>query len=148
MKKRILGAMACAGVLLLMGACSEKGSKSDRQNDDDQVYAGLVPAADADGVHYTLTLDYDDDMKDGDFDMVQTYVKTDSVGTTDLKSFKSKGDFTVEDRDGVKYLKLVAKRSAEAPVYLQVTNDSTLTLVNDSLQMAPSGLDYTLHLVK
>lgn len=148
MKKRIFGALACAGVLLLMGACSEKSCKSGKACDDDQVYAGLVPAADADGVHYTLKLDYDDDMKDGDFDMVQTYVKTDSLGTADLKSFKSKGDFTVEDRDGVKYLKLVAKRSSEAPVYLQVTNDSTLTLVNDSLQVAPSGLDYTLHLVR
>ncbi len=148
MKKMIFGALVCAG-MLAFGACSySKCNKTALHADDDQIYTGLVPGADVYGIRYTLSLDYDDDMKDGDFKMVQTYVKGDSIGYRDVKSFKSKGDFIVETRGAEKYLKLMEKGKAATPIYFQVTNDSTLTMVTDSLQPAPSGLDYTLKLVR
>lgn len=150
MKKGILGVLACAG-LLLLGACTNGKCGKDgscKGGDEDQVYTGMLPAADADGIRCTLVLDYDDDMKDGDFDMLQTYVKIDSMGVTDINSFKSKGDFIVETRGADKYLKLVEKGAASSPIYFQQTDDTTLTMVNDSLQPSASGLNYSLKLVK
>ncbi len=158
MKKMIFGALALAGVLGL-GACSGNGNcnggscngGSCKGLEEDQVYTGVLPAADADGIRYTLKLDYDDDHNytDGDYKMLQTYLKSDSVGTQDVKSIKSKGDFTVEEKDGKKYLKLVEKRSNNAPVYFWQENDSTLTMVNDSLQPAANpAMNYSLKLVK
>lgn len=160
MKKLFLGAAAVAA-LFAMSACS--GNKSCDGNactkgmDDDMVYTGVLPAADADGVRYTLSLDYDDDHNgnDGDYHLVETYLKGDTTATAgfnDELSFKSKGDFTVEQRDGMKYIRLVpkAKKSSKATsLYFMVDSDSTLTLVNDSLEASPNtAMNYTLRLVR
>lgn len=157
MKKTILGACAFAGMLAL-ASCSNgncKGNQCGNSNcsDEDMVYTGVLPAADADGVRYTLTLDYDDDdncMK-GDFDLVETNLKCDSVSgkSCDASSSKSEGDFTVIEKDGNKYLKLVKKHQAAAPMCFLVSSDSTLTMVNDSLKVSENPkLNYTLKLVK
>ena len=53
----------------------------------DKVYTGLLPAADAEGVRYTLKLDYDDDKNnmEGDYDLLETYVVGDSLSMTGHK---------------------------------------------------------------
>lgn len=113
----------------------------------------MLPAADADGVRYTLTVDYDDDDNDGDFDLVETYVAADTVGQMsyrDVASFKSKGDFKVVDKEGKKYLVLKpgSKKTGEELTFL-VASDSTITLVNNSFEpAADSTMNYTLRLVK
>lgn len=153
---------------LLMGACSQNGKNCATGaacgNDNDKVYTGLLPAADAAGVRYVLRLDYDDDhgYTSGDYDLVEVYVQNDSTkasGFRDAASFKSEGDFTVISGQGAdsnkKYLKLVKDNrdssagSVDGPLYFLVDSDSTLVMVNDQLQPSETpGLNYTLILVK
>ncbi len=77
------------------------------------------------------------------------------MGFKDGKSFKSEGDFTVMDKDGKKYLKLVkdakdsAEGSAETPMYFLVESDSTIVMVNQNLEVSETpGMNYTLKLSK
>lgn len=164
MKKTTLF-MAAALSMMTMAACSgnqkcsgEKTCCSD--GDKKELYTGVLPAADSDGVRYSLKLEYDDDHNytDGDYDLLETYLEQDStsaIGFKDGKSFKSEGDFTVMDKDGKKYLKLIqdakdsAKGSNAGPLYFLVESDSTLVMVNSDLQVSENpGLNYTLKLAK
>ncbi|MDE7380765.1 MAG: copper resistance protein NlpE N-terminal domain-containing protein [Muribaculaceae bacterium] len=158
--------MATAAFMALsLGACSgektaQTGVAEASNLNEDQVYTGILPAADCDGIRYTLRLDYDDDhnFTDGDYNLVETYLGTDSVSSTgykDLKSFKSEGDFKVENKDGKKYLRLVqdvkdsSAGSNVGPLYFLVDNDSTITLVNDKLEVSQeAGVNYSLKIVK
>lgn len=151
---------AAALVALAAGACSDKGSctKDSARGDLKEVFTGVLPAADAEGIRYTLNLDYDDDNNytDGDYALVETYLvtNTDSVSKlsyNDSVSYKSKGDFNVVEKNGNKYLQLVPDRKYPnaSALNLMVNNDSTLTLVGSNLEPAePSALNYTLKLVK
>lgn len=158
-KTTILG--AAAAVLAVAGMASCDGAKSDKGHHDQdkvEVYTGVLPAADADGVRYDLRLDYDDDhnFTDGDYDLRETYLTADSTATsgyTDGKSFLSEGDFTVNKQDGKTYLKLVQDlKDSQAgsnvgPMYFLVESDSTLVLVNDQLRKADNpDMNYTLRL--
>lgn len=152
---------AAAVAMFAMASCSgnkscEGGSCSKME---DQMYTGVLPAADGPGIRYTLKVDYDDDKNNmaGDYDLIETYLAADSVapnGVKDNVSYKSEGDFTVVDQNGKKYLKLVkdAKDShpqASSDLYFEVSSDSTLTMVNAQLEPAVSdSLNYTLKLVK
>lgn len=169
MKKTLIGLVALAS-LAFVSACSDGGRKAvdnlaNRLDDDkDEVYTGVLPAADCDGVRYTLRLDYDDDNPaKGDYKLVETYLVGDSVRAKalakDSVSYKSEGDFDVVAGTGNyaanKYLKLVrdnkdsSEGSVAGPLYFQVASDSTLVLVNNDFSPAPdSGLNYTLKLVK
>lgn len=154
MKKTLLiSSMALAALMILPGCADKCGKSGNACDTDDMVYTGMLPAADADGVRYTLTVDYDDDDNDGDFDLVETYVAADTVGQMsyrDVASFKSKGDFKVVDKEGKKYLVLKpgSKKTGEELTFL-VASDSTLTLVNNSFEpAADSTMNYTLRLVK
>ncbi|MBD5323140.1 MAG: copper resistance protein NlpE [Bacteroides sp.] len=149
----MLGLSACTG-----NTCDSKGCKVDRS--DDKVYTGVLPAADCDGIRYTLKLDYDDDNNytDGDYDLVQTYIGSDSTSMTgykDISSFKSKGDFTVIKGEGANAGKTFLKLVEDAPkgkqgdtMYFIVDSDSAVTMTNADFEMPPSGLNYTLRLVK
>ena len=63
--------LSLAAAVLMVAACSDnkKCASSDEcpatacttQTDGDITYAGLLPAADAEGIEYTLVLNYDDD---------------------------------------------------------------------------------------
>ncbi|MDE6297378.1 MAG: copper resistance protein NlpE N-terminal domain-containing protein, partial [Muribaculaceae bacterium] len=119
-----------------------------------------LPAADADGIRYTLKLDYDDDKdnKAGDYDLTEVVLTGDSTSATGFKdkaTYLSEGDFTIVEKDGKTYLKLVkdAKESnaaASATLNFVVSSDSTITMVNDNLEAAPdsTALNYTLKIVK
>lgn len=157
MKKTLFGV---ALAMLTLTACGGHGTcGKDCKDDKDPVYIGVLPAADVEGVRYTLTLDYDNARR-GDYDLYQTYLAVDTLapgGYKNLTSFKSEGDFTVESKDvngtTVKYLRLVpdAKESAgdTTILYMLIPNDSTLTLVGADLQPSTSlGLNYDLKLQK
>ena len=144
MKKSIF--MGAAALALFSLASCNSGCKTDtcdksKCDGKDVVYTGVIPAADCDGVRYTLSLDYDNNDNDGDYRLVETYLKSDSVaalGYKDVATFASEGDFTVTKQDGKTYLKLVKDKedsSAKAvdTLYFLVDSDSTLTLVNDQL---------------
>ncbi len=120
----------------------------------DAVYTGVLPAADLDGVRYTLLLDYDNKDKDGDYTLVETYIKADTAATlgyVDVNSYVSEGDFTVEQKDGKSYLKLVkdakdsSTGSADSPLFFVIDSDSAITLANQNLEVSTTpGMNYTL----
>lgn len=167
MRKFVLGAAAMT--MLALAACSNNNGSctkdcDGKKGDKEEVYTGILPTADAEGVRYTLKLEYDDDHNytDGDYDLVEVYLANDSTSATGYKDsarFKSEGDFTVingtGDNASKKYLKLVqdAKDSAAGsnagPIYFLVESDSTLVMVNSHLEESSNpGLNYTLKLVK
>lgn len=159
-KTFVIGAAAMA--LLSMAACSGKkdcdkkcGTKGGERI---EIFTGVLPGADCDGVRYTLNLEYDHGDKDGDYDLTETYLQADSVspgGFKDLRSFNSEGDFVVEHQGGKTYLKLIKDQkdsgagSVETPLYFLVDSDSTLTLTDARLQVSQTeGLNYTLRRTK
>lgn len=120
--------------------------------DKDVVYTGLLPAADAAGVRYTLTLDYDD-ASHGDYELIQTYLipdRTHKIGYNDRNTFISEGNFFIETSpagNGKRYVKLVPdkKFASEPTTYFIIDSDKTLTLVDSELKVSKTpGLNYTL----
>lgn len=165
MKKTVLGMAALAA--LSLASCGGNNSKCngaagcDSKCDEKvEIFSGVLPAADAEGVRYTLKLEYDDDhnFTDGDYDLDETYLVADSTATDGMradKSFKSEGDFSVTDKDGKKVYKLVPDvkdsnpEATLTPMYFVLDNDSTLTLVNDKLERAANpDMNYSLKLAK
>lgn len=158
MKKAILF-VAAALAMVGMAACSSndcsKGSCDKAKCDSDQIYTGILPAADCDGIRYSLKLDYDDNGQKGDYDLIEVYLESDTTTVTGIKdsvAYKSEGDFTVVEKDGKKYLKLVkdAKDSnaqASDELYFEV-GEGTITMVNSDLEAAAMPELYTLKLVK
>lgn len=155
MKKSIL--FVAAGMALMsMAACSGNCSKDEacKKSDVKEVYTGVLPAADCDGVRYTLTLDYDDDSRDGDYNLVETYLQADTTemtGYKDVKTFASEGDFTVEKKGDKTYIKLVKDQkdsqagSADTPMYFVVDSNSAITMTNANLEVSETpGMNYTL----
>lgn len=160
MKKIVLMAGA-ALVALGMASCGGNktegnkacGDKASCDKDVEAVFTGVLPAADCDGIRYTLTLEYDADDKDGDYKLIETYIQADTTETTgykDLRSVTSEGDFTVNKQGDKTYLKLVKDvkdSSAEASdnLYFVVDSESAITLTNSDLEVSTTpGMNYTL----
>lgn len=156
MKKIVFAAAVAA---LAFTACNSGNScKSGNDGDKNELYTGVLPAADADGILYNLSLDFDDDhnFTDGDYHLTETYLMTDTVRgkSFDGRSFKTEGDFKVETRtvDGkeVKYLKLTpeAKESvgnaSSDVLYFIIDSDNSITLTDAELSMPGDSLNYTL----
>lgn len=163
MRKSII-CLAASVLIISMGACSTKncdegGGKaceaaSETKIAKSEVYTGVVPAADAMGIVYTLRLDYTT-ADNGEYDLVEAYLaggdKSNASGITVKESYSSAGSFTVEkgsgENAGNTYIKL--QNSAGAPICFIVNPDSTITMVNESLQPSENkDLDYTLTLAK
>lgn len=156
--KKLFFMVVAALSMLGFAACSNSQKTCDKAaggkccgGDVTEAYSGFLPAADADGIRYTVVLDYDDDNNgtEGDFEMVQTYVVTDTTaasGVADKASFFSKGDFTRGNSASGEFVKLVSK-SGEVTYFL-VASDSTLVLVGETMQPSDNGLNYTLQRAK
>lgn len=161
-KSFYLIAAVVAGVGL--SACSSTHDKNSTEssapitksekNDKTEVFSGVMPAADANGISYTIELTYDGDSNhtDGDFEMTQTYLVDDaatSKSPRDTETFHTEGDFTVvTPSSGGKYLKLVPENSKSDAdnYYFIVTSDSTITMVDSTLKPSEnSQLNYTLY---
>ena len=113
------------------------------------VYEGILPAADGPGIDYVLTLNAATDGVDTAYTLDMTYL--DAEGQGQNKTFTSKGKqqtvHKVVNKKPVTAVKLTPK-DGEAPMYFVVVNDTTLRLVNDSLQEAVSDLNYDIIKVK
>lgn len=151
----MLGMTACSGNKNCNGSsCDNAGTKGDKT----EVFTGILPAADADGMRYTLTLEFDNDDNDGDYRLVETVVAADSTavgGYKDVKSFASEGDFYIKQKDGKTYYELKKDQkdsqpgALDTPAYFLVDSDSTLTMVNAQLELAAdSAMNYTLKMTK
>ncbi len=105
-------------------------------------YEGIIPAADSDGIRYTVTMT-PATVYDGTFVMEQTPVEKGA------RAFSSKGIYEVLTdtvaTPGRKYYRLISTVGSDT-TYFVVTSDKTVILTDASLMPAPSGLDYTLTL--
>lgn len=139
--------IAAAAAMLSLAACSGKQAAETAAQDEvatdtvvaTETYTGVLPAADADGVQYSVVLNYTGDDA-GQYEMVQSYIVGDSIGAT----FTSAGNFTVGTSDNGKYITLAAQDSVDN-VYFIVASDSTITMVDATLTPSETpGLNYTL----
>ena len=143
MKKVIM----LAAVVAALASCQSKANKAAEAQADSlalamtpipeltEVYEGTLPAADGPGIDYVLTLNAATDGVDTAYTLDMTYL--DAEGQGQNKTFTSKGkQQTVH--------KVVNKK----PMYFVIVNDTTLRLVNDSLQEAVSDLNYDIIKVK
>lgn len=114
-----------------------------------EVYEGTLPAADGPGIDYVLTLNAATDGVDTTYTLDMTYLDAEGQGKN--KTFSSKGkQQTVQkvvNKKPTKAVKLTPN-DGEAPMYFVIVNDTTLRLVNDSLQEAVSDLNYDIIKVK
>lgn len=160
MKKIFVG---IALISLALTACdNNRGSNHGSLGDKEELYAGIMPAADAEGILYTLKLDYDDDHNytDGDFQLVETALLSDTVSAMNLRTgvtSLTEGDFRIEtstaEGETTSYMRLVpdAKESlgaaSTATLYFIINPDKSLTMVNSDLTKAANdSLNYTLTL--
>lgn len=165
MKKAILLCIALAPLALAScnnGCKNDSSCSNGKGGDKQELYAGVLPAADAEGTLYTLRLDYDDDnnFTDGDFDLTRTALVGDTVAGAAVKDgvvSYNEGEFKIEDKmvDGAtaKVLTLTpdAKESLGTvdndQLYFLVNGDNTLTLVGADFKKAENdSLNYTLTL--
>ena len=157
MKKVIM----LAAVVAALASCQSKANKTVEAQADSiaitmtpttrltEVYTGTLPAADGPGIDYVLTLNAATDNADTVYTLDMTYL--DAEGQGQNKTFTSKGkQETVQkvvNKKPVTAVKLTPK-DGETPMYFVVVNDTTLRLVNDSLQEAVSNLNYDIIKVK
>lgn len=144
-----------AAGLMTLASCTSNAQKNAEATDataeetaeavvNEEVYTGVLPAADTEGVEYTVNLVYNADSEtDGNFTMTQVY-----MSETDPATFESKGDFTVKTGTpqgaDQKYFVLAAEDAPADTTYFIVTNDTTITLVGGDLTPSASGLNYDL----
>ena len=157
MKKVIM----LAAVVAALASCQSKANKAAEAEADSlaiamtpiteltEVYEGTLPAADGPGIDYVLTLNAATDGVDTVYTLDMTYL--DAEGQGQNKTFTSKGKqetvHKVVNKKPVTAVKLTPK-DGEAPMYFVIVNDTTLRLVNDSLQEAVSDLNYDIIKVK
>lgn len=158
MKKVIM----LAAVIAALAACQSKVKKMTEAGADSlsiamtpmtemsEVYTGTLPAADGPGINYVLTLNTATDGVDTAYTLDMTYL--DAAGQGKNKTFTSKGKqqtiHKVVNKKPITAVKLTPKESHNDPMYFVIVNDTTLRLVNDSLQEAASGLNYDIIKVK
>lgn len=157
MKKVIM----LAAVVAALASCQSKTNKTVEAQADSiaitmtpttrltEVYTGTLPAADGPGIDYVLTLNAATDGVDTVYTLDMTYL--DAEGQGQNKTFTSKGkQETVQKVVNNKPMTAVklSPKNGEAPMYFVIINDTTLRLVNDSLQEAVSNLNYDIIKVK
>ncbi len=104
-----------------------------------EIFKGMLPAADADGIEYTLTLNYTDD-NCGTYNLVQVYQNKDK------SSFTDDGSFVIDKKDDKSYLKLTDSKNNSSVQYYLIDSPSKITLVGADMKPAATGLNYSLTL--
>lgn len=154
--------MMIAAIVAALVSCQSKGPQN-RENTMEKgvmtvegknspsatVYEGTLPAADGPGIRYRLSVDSTASDGEGSYTLVTTYL--DAEGPGKHKDFTSTGKKQVIQKDINNQKKTAIKLTpdnGEKPIYFAVINNTTLRLVNDSLQEAESGLKYDIIQVK
>lgn len=152
--KKSLSFIAAAAAVLSLASCTGKQAAAEATPETEpetiavtETYTGVLPAADAEGIEYTLVLTYTGDDA-GQYDMTQTYLVADT--TAEAVVFTGTGDFTIgqDEATGRKYIKLAGKEASE-DVYFVVATDSTITMADATLTTPDTpGMNYTLTATK
>ena len=153
MKKVMMTAALVAALL----SCQSKSSDNQAVPDDGiltieatdstavAVYQGILPAADGPGIEYVLSVDSIGPGGESGYTLVMNYL--DANGPGQNKQFATKGkQQTVQkvvNKKPKKAMKLTPD-DGSAPIYFLIVNDTTLRLVNDSLQENISLQGYDL----
>lgn len=109
------------------------------------VYEGVLPAADGPGIEYVLSVDSIGPQGEGGYTLEMTYLDADGPGRH--KTFVTKGTQKKVQKkvnNQTKHALQLTPDDGGSPVYFVVVNDTTLRLVNDSLQESVSQLSYDL----
>lgn len=149
--KKLFLTVTAAVALVAMVACSGKKAEATEENAEatattsvKAAYTGVLPAADCDGVWYTLQLN------DGKYDMIETYFALDTAanaGINEILSVKSEGTVETLEKGGYSYIKLTPSTEDAAICFLNAT-DSTLIMLNADLETPAAPDFYTLNIVK
>ena len=152
--------MMIAAIAAALVSCQSKGNQNNDTMDEGvmtvvgndssavAVYEGILPA-DGPGIQYVLSVDSIGPDGESGYTLVTTYLDAEGPGKN--KSFTSTGKRQVIQKDANNNKKTAYKltpNDGEDPVYFVVVNDTTLRLVNDSLQEAVSDLNYDIIQVK
>ena len=154
--------MMIAAIAAALVSCQSKGTQNNDTAMDEgvmtvtgnassavAVYEGILPAADGPGIQYVMSVDSIGPDGESGYTLVTTYLDADGPGKN--KSFTTTGKKEMIQKDVNNKKKTAIKLTpdnGEAPVYFVVVNDTTLRLVNDSLQEAVSDLNYDIIQVK
>lgn len=154
--------MMIAAIAAALVSCQSKGTKNNDTVMDEgvmaveasdssavAVYEGILPAADGPGIQYVLSVDSVGPNGESEYTLVTTYLDAEGPGKN--KSFTTKGKKQVIHKDVNNKKKTAIKltpNDGDDPVYFVVVNDTTLRLVNDSLQEAVSDMNYDIIQVK
>lgn len=157
MKKVIM----LAAIVAALASCQSKSNKAEMAEVEDisvatapvtemtEVYEGTLPAADGPGIDYVLTLNAATNGVDTTYMLDMTYLDADGQGKN--KTFTSQGKqqtvHKVVNKKPTTAVKLTPS-DGDDPMYFVIVNDTTLRLVNDSLQEAVSNLNYDIIKVK
>lgn len=109
------------------------------------VYEGILPAANGQGIQYVLSIDSVGPGGESSYTLVTTYMNDD--GTKKNKSFTTTGQKQVVRKRVNNKEKTALKLTPDdgsAPIYFAVVNDTTLRLVNDSLQETVGSMNYDI----
>ena len=157
MKKVIM----LAAVVAALASCQSKANKAAEAEADSlsiemapitevtEVYEGTLPAADGPGIQYVLSVDSVGPDGESGYTLVTTYLDAEGQGKNKSSTSKGKKQVikkTVDNKQKTAYK--LTPNDGDAPVYFVVVNDTTLRLVNDSLQEAVSDLNYDIIQVK
>ena len=153
--------MMIAAIAAALVSCQSKGNQNNNTMDEGvmtvagndssavAVYEGILPAADGPGIQYVLSVDSVGPNCESGYTLVTTYLDAEGQGKN--TSFTSKGKRQIIQKDVNNNKKTAYKLTpdnGDSPVYFVVVNDTTLRLVNDSLQETVSDLNYDIVQVK
>lgn len=143
---------ACA----VIASCNQTGKNAKVENSRDSVmavdttaaagmtYSGTIPAADGPGIKYTVTLSGDSAKT---FKMEEVYLQA-KDGKDEVKTYTGAVETINKEVKGKAVTAYKLPMDKDNALYLLVKDDATLSVVNDQLEEAASGNDYTLKLVK
>lgn len=157
MKKVIM----LAAVVAALASCQSKANKIAEAEADSlaiemtpiteltEVYEGTLPAAKGPGIDYVLTLNAATDGVDTVYTLDMTYLDPMDKSKNKVVSTKGKQQAIqkVVNKAPKKAVKLTPS-NGEPPMYFVIVNDTTLRMVNDSLQETVSDLNYDIIKVK
>ena len=151
--------ISAALMICALAACSNKNTQTETTTTAEETtaqeethavtYTGTLPAADCDGIKYTLTFT-PTDHDNGTYALEQVYL-TEPNATT----FNESGDYQIIDHDGKQYIRTEKKPASAGSTagdvaYYVMASDSTIVLTGPDFEMpAPAMVDlYTLTLTK
>ena len=156
MKKVIL----LAAVVAALASCQSKANKAAEaeadslavaamtpMSDATEVFEGTLPAADGPGIKYVLALNAMTDGPDTTYTLDLTYLDPKGGDKTVTSTGKQQMIHKIVKKQPKKAVKLTPS-NGDAPLYFVIVNDTTLRMVNDSLQESVSDLNYDIVKVK